>query len=83
MDPEQTTGKQQKRKGDNTVVNVYRVTSIKHAEDGTVSNVFVPAGAYRRSDRVPEEIRTASIYENMPGTEDTLGVLIEGVRNED
>lgn len=69
--------------GYNTVVNVYRVTSIEHAEDGTVSTVFVPAGAYRRSDRVPGEIWTASIYEIMPGTEDTLGVLIEGVSNED
>lgn len=69
--------------GYNTVVNVYRVTSIEHAEDGTVSTVFVLAGAYRRSDRVPGEIWTASIYEIMPGTEDTLGVLIEGVSNED
>ncbi len=69
--------------GYNTVVNVYRVTSIEHAEDGTVSTVFVPAGAYRRSGRVPGEIWTASIYEIMPGTEDTLGVLIEGVSNED
>lgn len=69
--------------GYNTVVNVYRVTSIEHAEDGTVSAVFVPAGAYRRSGRVQGEIWTASIYGIMPGTEDTLGVLIEGVSNED
>lgn len=72
-----------KKIGYNTVVDVYRVTSIEHAEDGTVSTSSAPIGTFKRCDRVPEEIWKASIYEIMPGTEDTLGVLIEGVSNED
>lgn len=69
--------------GYNTVVNVYKVTAIEHDEEGTVSTSSAPIGTFKRYDQVPEEIWTASIYEIMPGTEDTLLVLIEGVSNED
>ncbi|WP_195479220.1 hypothetical protein [Coprococcus comes] len=72
-----------KKIGYNTVVNVYKVTAIEHDEEGTVSTSSAPIGTFKRYDQVPEEIWTASIYEIMPGTEDTLLVLIEGVSNED
>lgn len=72
-----------KKVGYNTVVNVYRVTAIEHDEEGTISTSSAPIGTFKRCDRVPEEIWKASIYEIMPGTEDALLVLIEGVSNED
>ncbi len=66
-----------KKIGYNTVVNVYKVTAIEHDEEGTISTRSAPVGTFKRYDRVPEDIWTASIYEIMAEEKGVLTVMIE------
>ncbi len=66
----------------NTAVKVLKIVKTEQS-DSEKEFQCIDVGTYSRYSRVPEEIWTASIYEIMPGTEDTLLVLIEGVSNED
>ncbi|MGN8733632.1 hypothetical protein ACTNEY_08340 [Fusicatenibacter saccharivorans] len=72
-----------KKIGYDAVVNVYRVTTIEHDEEGTTDITSIPVGSYRRYNRVPKEIWEAPIYNITAEGKSVLAVMIEDMNYED